>query len=38
VIARDRAGPVTLEWTDPAGKPVSQRAVLIKNLTRVTIP
>jgi len=37
-IARQQAGPVTLEWMDAAGKPVSQKVVVIKPLTLVTLP
>jgi hypothetical protein len=37
-IARPQAGPVTLEWMDAAGKPVSQKIVVVKSLTRVTVP
>jgi hypothetical protein len=37
-IARPQAGPVTLEWMDAAGKPASQKVVVVKPLTRVTLP
>jgi hypothetical protein len=37
-IARPQAGPVTLEWTDAAGKPASQKVIVVKPLTRVTLP
>jgi hypothetical protein len=37
-IARPQAGPVTLDWMDAAGKPVSQKVVVLKPLTRVTLP
>jgi hypothetical protein len=37
-IARPQAGPVTLEWMDAAGKPASQKAIVVKPLTRVTLP
>jgi hypothetical protein len=37
-IARPQAGLVTLEWMDAAGKPASQKVVVVKPLTRVTLP
>lgn len=37
-IARPQAGPVTLEWMDAAGKPASQKVIVVKPLTRVTLP
>jgi len=37
-IARPQAGLVTLEWMDAAGKPASQKVVVVKALTRVTLP
>jgi hypothetical protein len=37
-IARPQAGAVTLEWMDAAGKPASQKVVIIKPLTRVALP
>ena len=37
-IARPRAGAVTLEWMDAAGKPASRKVVVLKPLTRVTVP
>jgi hypothetical protein len=37
-IAREQAGPVTLEWMDAAGKPASQKVIVVKPLTRVTLP
>jgi hypothetical protein len=37
-IARPQAGPVTLEWMDAAGKPASQKVVIVKPITRVTLP
>jgi hypothetical protein len=37
-IARPQAGPVTLEWVDAAGKPASQKVVVVKPLTRATVP
>jgi hypothetical protein len=37
-IARPQAGLVTLEWMDATGKPASQKVVVVKPLTRVTLP
>jgi hypothetical protein len=37
-IARPQAGAVTLEWMDAAGKPASQKVVVLKPVTRVTLP
>ena len=38
IIARPQAGLVTLEWMDATGKPASQKVVVVKPLTRVTLP
>lgn len=37
-IARPQAGAVTLEWRDAAGRPASQQVVVVKPVTRVTLP
>jgi hypothetical protein len=37
-IARPQAGPVSLEWVDAAGKPASQKVVVVKPVTRATLP
>jgi hypothetical protein len=38
IIGRTHAGPVSLEWIDAEGKPVTRKVVVVKNFTRVTIP
>jgi len=37
-IARSQAGPVTLEWLDAGGKPVTRKLLVLRDLTQLTIP